>query len=108
MTTDLLADLNAVFDARVPKSWVFDASGAEISWLMPNIGAWFTGLLDRFQMLHQWLNNDRNSVKAHWMTGFTNAQGFLTGMRQEVTRQVRFLIQIQNVLIFENVCRIFN
>merc|ERR1719160_1164523 len=87
MTTDLLEDLNSVFDARVPKKWTHDPSGAEISWLLPSIGSWFTGMLDRQQMLNTWLENDRKSMKAYWLTGFTNAQGFLTGMRQEVTRQ---------------------
>jgi dynein heavy chain len=87
MTTDLLEDLSAIFDARVPRRWTNDASGAEISWLMPNLGAWFTGLLDRQVMLHTWLENGRQVMRAYWLTGFTNAQGFLTGMRQEVTRQ---------------------
>merc|ERR1719353_155975 len=87
MTTDLLEDLNSVFDARVPKKWTHDPSGAEISWLLPTIGSWFTGMLDRQQMLNTWLENDRKAMKAYWLTGFTNAQGFLTGMRQEVTRQ---------------------
>merc|ERR1719498_1353346 len=87
MTTDLLDDLNSVFDARVPKKWTHDASGAEISWMMPNLGGWFTGLLDRQYMLNTWLENDRRSMKSYWLTAFTNAQGFLTGMRQEVTRQ---------------------
>lgn len=87
MTTDLLDDMNSVFDARVPKKWTHDASGAEISWLMPNIGGWFTGLLDRYQLLYTWLENTRSVMKSYWLTGFTNAQGFLTGMRQEVTRQ---------------------
>jgi dynein heavy chain len=87
MTTDLLEDLNSVFDARVPKKWTHDPSGAEISWLLPTIGSWFTGMLERQVMLNTWLENDRKSMKAYWLTGFTNAQGFLTGMRQEVTRQ---------------------
>jgi len=87
MTPDLLADLNSVFDARVPSKWTHDASGQEISWLLPNIGGWFTGLLDRQQQLNSWLENGRGIMKGYWMTGFTNAQGFLTGMRQEVTRQ---------------------
>merc|ERR1711871_843263 len=87
MTTDLLEDLNSIFDSRVPKRWTHDASGAEISWLLPNMGGWFTGLLDRAQMLATWLENGRGIMKAYWLTGFTNAQGFLTGMRQEVTRQ---------------------
>jgi len=87
MTVDLLHDLNAIFDTRVPTVWYLDASGAEISWLMPNIGGWFTGLVDRAALLNQWLENGRSVMKAYWLTGFTNAQGFLTGMRQEVTRQ---------------------
>jgi dynein heavy chain len=87
MTTDLLEDLGSIFDARVPRRWTNDASGAEISWLMPNLGGWFTGLTDRQQMLNNWLENGRAVMKSYWLTGFTNAQGFLTGMRQEVTRQ---------------------
>merc|ERR1711907_456362 len=87
MTTDLLEDLNSVFDARVPRKWTHDASGAEVSWLMPNLGGWFTGLLDRRQMLNTWLENGRQAMKSYRLTAFTNAQGFLTGMRQEVTRQ---------------------
>jgi dynein heavy chain len=54
---------------------------------MPNIGAWFTGLLDRQVLLSTWLENGRQHMKAYWLTGFTNAQGFLTAVRQEVTRQ---------------------
>eukprot|EP00928_Gymnodinium_smaydae_P031101 TRINITY_DN22944_c0_g4_i1.p1 TRINITY_DN22944_c0_g4~~TRINITY_DN22944_c0_g4_i1.p1 ORF type:complete len:1938 (-),score=445.97 TRINITY_DN22944_c0_g4_i1:215-5482(-) len=87
MTVELMADLGSIFDARVPKSWCYDPSGAEISWLMPNLGGWFTGLLDRQIMLNTWLENSRSVMKSYWLTGFTNAQGFLTGMRQEVTRQ---------------------
>jgi dynein heavy chain len=87
MTTELLEDLGSIFDARVPRSWNFDPSGAEISWLMPNLGGWFTGLLERQVMLNNWLENGRGVMKSYWVTGFTNAQGFLTGMRQEVTRQ---------------------
>merc|ERR1712025_1542044 len=87
MTVELLDDLNAIFDARVPKAWTHDASGQEISWLLPNMGGWFTGLVDRFNLLQGWLENSRSAMKGYWLTGFTNAQGFLTGMRQEVTRQ---------------------
>lgn len=87
MTTELMEDLGFLFDARVPRGWTNDPSGAEISWLMPNLGGWFTGLTERQQMLNTWLEQGREKMKAFWITGFTNAQGFLTGMRQEVTRQ---------------------
>ncbi|CAK9086367.1 Dynein gamma chain [Durusdinium trenchii] len=87
MTVDLLEDSNCVFDGRVPKRWTHDASGAEISWLLPTLGGWCTGLTDRYTQLIWWLEHGRKDWKSFWMTGFTNAQGFLTGIRQEVTRQ---------------------
>ena len=31
---------------RVPKKWTHDASGAEISWLLPTLGGWVTGLTE--------------------------------------------------------------
>merc|ERR1719221_273480 len=44
MTQELLEDLGYIFDARVPRRWTNDPSGAEISWLMPKLGGWFTAL----------------------------------------------------------------
>jgi len=87
MTVELLEDLNCVFDGRVPRGWTHDASGAEISWLQPTLGIWAAGLTDRYTQLNTWLEFGRKEMKSYWITGFTNAQGFLTGIRQEVTRQ---------------------
>merc|ERR1711865_1212772 len=42
-------------------------------------------LLNRTAELVFWLRNDR--PRAYWLTGFFNAQGFLTAVQQEVTRQ---------------------
>jgi dynein heavy chain len=87
MTPELMDDLNMIYDARIPRSWTHDASGAEISWLTPSLGSWFTGLLDRVNQLTTWLDNGRQAMKGYWLTGFLNPQGFLTAVRQEVTRQ---------------------
>jgi hypothetical protein len=43
------------------------------------------GMLQRFDQLNKWLNLGR--PKAYWMTGFFNPQGFLTAMKQEVSRK---------------------
>jgi hypothetical protein len=42
-------------------------------------------MLQRFDQLNKWLNLGR--PKAYWMTGFFNPQGFLTAMKQEVSRK---------------------
>lgn len=85
MTPDLVEAIDSVYDFRVPKPWVYDPTGAEIAWLMPSLGGWMKGLLDRHFQLNNWISKER--PQSFWLTGFFNPQGFLTSMKQEVTRQ---------------------
>ena len=41
VSAEIMDSINAVFDARVPKSWLYSAAGDELSWLSPNLGAWY-------------------------------------------------------------------
>ncbi|CAM9817829.1 unnamed protein product [Chrysoparadoxa australica] len=84
VTADIMATINAIFDARVPQSWIFSAAGDEISWQSTSLGLWFSGLHGRNEQLSAWLREGRPN--AYWLSGFFNAQGFLTAVQQEVTR----------------------
>merc|ERR1719238_1092069 len=85
MTPDIVESINAVYDFRVPSKWQYDPTGAEISWLTPSLAGWIKGLLDRHFQLNAWVSKER--PPSFWLTGFFNPQGFLTSMKQEVTRQ---------------------
>jgi len=85
MTAEIVDQINAVFDFRVPRKWQYDPTGAEISWLTASLAGWIKGLLDRYHQLNNWISKER--PPSFWMTGFFNPQGFLTSMKQEVTRQ---------------------
>jgi len=85
MTPDIVDSINAVFDFRVPRKWQYDPTGAEISWLTMSLAGWIKGLLDRHYQLNNWIFKER--PPSFWLTGFFNPQGFLTSMKQEVTRQ---------------------
>lgn len=84
MTPEIVDSITAVFDFRVPRKWQFDPTGAEISWLTPSLGGWIKGLIDRHHQLNIWISKER--PPSFWLTGFFNPQGFLTAMKQEVSR----------------------
>eukprot|EP00471_Norrisiella_sphaerica_P006901 CAMPEP_0184484204 /NCGR_PEP_ID=MMETSP0113_2-20130426/5915_1 /TAXON_ID=91329 /ORGANISM="Norrisiella sphaerica, Strain BC52" /LENGTH=4710 /DNA_ID=CAMNT_0026865073 /DNA_START=240 /DNA_END=14372 /DNA_ORIENTATION=+ len=85
MTPQLAAAVDAMYDGKPPSHWYLDAGGVEIAWTVPSLPSWFDGMLKRHKQLTDWLMTTRPNV--YWLTGFFNPQGFLTAMRQEVTRR---------------------
>jgi dynein heavy chain len=111
MTAELQGAMQDIFNAKVPKFWLVTPGGDEFSWLLPNLGQWFASLLERDSQLRSWL--ETKPPVAFWMTGFFNPQGFLTAMKQEVTRRhkregwaldnVVYHVEVTDMLHFDSV-----
>lgn len=86
MTEALQECLDAIYNAKVPRSWLFTIAGDEFSWILSTMGLWFSSLLLRDDQYRTWLNNGQRP-NSYWLTGFFNPQGMLTAMKQEVCRK---------------------
>lgn len=70
--------LDYLYDGRIPGHWL------KVSWTSSTIGFWYMELLNRHSQISLWVF--REKPRLFWMTGFFNPQGFLTAMKQEISR----------------------
>ena len=47
MTPNIINAIDSIYEGKIPHSWLYDSSGAEISWLKPSFNSWFDSLLLR-------------------------------------------------------------
>lgn len=70
MTPDLVDTIDSIYDFVVPGKWIYDNTGAEFAWLSSTLGNWFSGLIDRYGQINNWLRSGRPPV--FWLAGFFN------------------------------------
>ncbi|KAI9021920.1 dynein heavy chain and region D6 of dynein motor-domain-containing protein [Hyaloraphidium curvatum] len=79
LSTPIQQVLDALFDAKTPPSWL------RVSWESAGLGSWFMELTQRTAQLQAWLQDGRPACYNIGL--FFNPVGFLTGVKQEMTRQ---------------------
>lgn len=92
LTTELQQAMDAIFNAAVPRSWLYTPGGDEFSWLLSKLGGWMGSLVDRDNQLRTWLMDKEPA--AYWLTGFFNPQGFMTAVKQQVARSHKWALDV--------------
>ena len=84
MTPQIVDSIDALDLNKVPTNWLYDPSGAQISWMKFKYSVWIQSFFKRNETLQEWMKGTRpkNFILDH----FFNPQGLLTSMKQEVVR----------------------
>lgn len=90
----LTETLDHLYDSHIPSHWL------KSSWTSSSIGFWIKELLDRHAQIYTWVFKEKPIQ--FWMTGFFNPQGFLTAMKQEVSRAHKGWT-LDNIMLENNV-----
>ncbi|EUD67876.1 hypothetical protein C922_01488 [Plasmodium inui San Antonio 1] len=102
MTADLQNDTKYIYSQSVPKKWIYDASETEISWVCHNLNQWLNILNLRYEQIMNYIHNGK--LKSYWLPGFFNPQGFLTSMKQEITRlNKKDQISLDEVVLYADI-----
>ncbi|ANQ07504.1 Uncharacterized protein PCOAH_00018730 [Plasmodium coatneyi] len=102
MTADLQNDTKYLYSQSVPKKWIYDASETEISWVCHNLNQWLNILNLRYEQIMNYIHNGK--LKSYWLPGFFNPQGFLTSMKQEITRlNKKDQISLDEVVLYADI-----
>ncbi|KAI0987912.1 hypothetical protein GJ496_006330 [Pomphorhynchus laevis] len=78
LSDELKQTVDNIYDGRIPIMWT------RYSWISEGLGFWFSELVSRNTQFENWIRKGR--PKLFWFAGFFNPSGFLTAMRQEITR----------------------
>lgn len=84
LTAVLDQGIALIYDAKVPLNWLTDPSGQEISWVSDSISIWINQFMERYKVECDWL--EKGKLPEYRLDTMFNPQGFLTSVKQEITR----------------------
>lgn len=86
MTADLSEAIGAIYNNKIPQSWLFNAAGEEISWMMASMGSWYKQYEERWQELDSFVKSGHNIETRYKLVCMFNPQGFVNSVKQEIVR----------------------
>jgi len=84
MSPMLAKGIDCIYNATIPPNWLTEPSGAEISWKNSSVGKWMEQFMERFRQESEWM--EKGKLTEYRLDTMFNPQGFLTSVKQEITR----------------------
>jgi dynein heavy chain len=86
MTPDLNEAVGAIYNNKIPHTWLFNPAGEEISWMSASIASWYKQYEERFNELESFVKVGHTTESRYKMACMFNPQGFVNSVKQEIVR----------------------